>query len=150
MICGDGGPGAYRAALYCAGTFPLWYISNPVVHVTHPHQWLPATPCGVWSFSAECGGTCKVDACYLSTTHNGHFVAWFPYRQTTVDVSTVGLWLDRVLGMMDQTILNVTYNIAVFVNKIAFVRAMLVQVVALVVAAVKVLQPPSPTCILLP
>ena len=50
-----------------------------------------------------------------------------------------------LVGGVDVTILNVTYNIADVINKFAWVRGLLAKQMAPLVAAVKGLQLPSPT-----
>lgn len=72
--------------------------SVPAVMETHPHQWVPGgTSCTFWSFKDGAGWKREHTTCCITITHNGDFDAWRPYRETTIDVGTLGLWLDRVL-----------------------------------------------------
>jgi len=81
----------------------LSLIEPFLVSELHPHEWVPFREELIWKFDESLGKFVrekKVFGVHLS--HNGDFDALNCYNQITV-VGEVGLWLERVLNMPNNT-----------------------------------------------
>eukprot|EP00931_Biecheleriopsis_adriatica_P112441 TRINITY_DN8706_c0_g1_i3.p1 TRINITY_DN8706_c0_g1~~TRINITY_DN8706_c0_g1_i3.p1 ORF type:complete len:1579 (+),score=294.94 TRINITY_DN8706_c0_g1_i3:111-4847(+) len=87
-----------RGSILMQGHTRFGTSSTPQLIETHPHQWFPeGTSTAVWKWKKGDGWTRKMTNCCVTITHNGDFDAWRPYRETTIHVGKLGLWLNRVL-----------------------------------------------------
>ena len=69
----------------------------------HPHEWVPFHEENVWMFDAVQGTfNHSIHVVGLHLSHNGDFDAMEAYSQTMV-VEEVGLWLERILHVPNNT-----------------------------------------------
>lgn len=74
-----------------------------IVPELHPHEWIPFHNENFWFFNAETGKYLKINQYTgIHITHNGDFDAMEAYSSTMV-VDEVGLWLERVLHVPNNT-----------------------------------------------
>jgi hypothetical protein len=100
---------AWRAGLRpCHATITgVWHYrfgtsGPPAVLETHWHEWSPAHLETVWQVKNG-QWTASLQNVNHRITHNGDFEAWQIFGQL-VDYKTLGLWLERVLQVPNQTI----------------------------------------------
>ncbi len=74
----------------------------PSVLETHWHEWTPPTLETVWQIKHGQWIACLENVNHR-ITHNGDFEAWQLFGQL-VDYKTLGLWLERVLSVPNQTV----------------------------------------------
>jgi hypothetical protein len=74
----------------------------PSVLETHWHEWSPPRLETVWQHT-DSQWTTSLENVNHRITHNGDFTAWQLFGQL-VDYKTLGLWLERVLQVPNQTV----------------------------------------------